>query len=151
MLVCIPTNGKAGMNESLSDHFGSAEYFTLYDSESGELQMVKNRNASHAHGTCHPMTQLAKYHIDSIICSGIGRRAIEMLKNDGITVYQANKKTVNEVVEEIKNNNLTEVDPAKACLGHGQRQGFIHGPGSSGGAGSGRSRGSGTNKGGIRR
>jgi predicted Fe-Mo cluster-binding NifX family protein len=150
MLVCIPTNGNAGMNESLSDHFGSAAYFTLYDSDSGELQMVKNRNAGHAHGTCHPMTQLARYHIDSIICSGIGRRAIEMLKNDGVTVYQSDNKTVAEVVEEIKSGILKEVDPAKACMGHGQRQGFIHGSKSAGGPGSGRSQGPGAGKKGMR-
>ena len=150
MLVCIPTNGNAGMNESLSDHFGSAAYFTLYDKDSGEIQAVKNRNESHAHGTCHPMTQLARYHIDSIICSGIGRRAIEMLKKDGITVYQSDKKTVGEVVEQIKNNDLAEIDPATACKGHGQRQGFIHGPNTAAGPGSRRRPDSGMNKRGMK-
>jgi predicted Fe-Mo cluster-binding NifX family protein len=139
------------MNESLSDHFGSAAYFTLYDSDSGEIQMVKNKNESHAHGTCHPMTQLGRYHIDSIICSGIGRRAIEMLKKDGIIVYQSDKKTVGEVVEQIKHNDLAEIDPATACKGQGQRQGFIHGSNTAGGPGSGKGRGTGTNKGGMRR
>ena len=125
MLVCIPTNGDSGMNDSLCEHFGSAPFFTLYDSDSGEIQMVKNKNATHAHGTCHPMTQLTRFKIDSIICSGIGRRAIEMLKNDGVTVFQSDKKTVGEVVEQIKNDNLTEIDPTTACKGHGQRQGLI--------------------------
>jgi predicted Fe-Mo cluster-binding NifX family protein len=146
MLVCIPTNGNAGLNETLSDHFGSAAYFTLYDSDSGEIQLVKNRNASHAHGTCHPMTQLARYHVDSIICSGIGRRAIEMLKNDGVTVYQSDKKTVAEVVEQINKKELSEVDPATACKGHGQRQGTIGGSAASGDSGSGRGRGIGMNR-----
>lgn len=146
MLICIPTNGNAGMSETLSDHFGSAPYFTLYDGDSGELQMVKNRNATHAHGTCHPMTQLTRYHIDSIICSGIGRRAIEMLKNDGVTVYQSEKRTVSEVVEQVKKGELKEVDPATACKGHGQRQGAIHGTISGRSPGSGRGQSAGTNR-----
>lgn len=127
MLICIPTNGNAGMSETLSDHFGSAPYFTIYNSESGEIQTVQNRNSSHAHGTCHPMTQLSRFKLNSIVCSGIGRRAIDMLKADGITVYQSDKDTVGEVVEQIKSNSLEEIDPATACKGHGQRQGFIHG------------------------
>lgn len=122
MLICIPTNGSGGMNEGLSEHFGSAPYFTLYDSDSGEIHAVENRNTDHIHGTCHPLTNLGKFNIDAMVCAGIGRRAIEMLKIGGITVYQSDKETVAEVVEQVKNNQLTEIDPAKACMGHGHRQ-----------------------------
>ena len=129
MLVCIPTNGNAGTSETLSDHFGSARYFTLYDSRSGEIKIVENRNTEHIHGACLPVDRLAGHNIDSIVCRGMGRRAIEMLINNGVTVYQSGKRTVEEVVEEIKNNDLQEIDPATACGGHGHHQGFIHGDG----------------------
>lgn len=127
MLACIPTNGDTGLEDTVSDHFGSARYFTLYDSQTGELKTVKNRNAHHSHGTCHPMNQLAKYHIDCVVCSGMGRRAIEALSMEGIKVYEAHSKSVGQIVNKIKANELTEIDPAKACRGHGQRAGFIHG------------------------
>jgi len=135
MLICIPTNGDSGFNDTLNDHFGSAPYFTLYDGNSNTIKTVKNRNSSHSHGTCHPMIQLKKYHIDSIVCSGIGKRAIEMLNNEGIKVYQSDKKIVADAVEQIKNNELSEIDASKACKGHGQRQGLEHGRSSGCGSG----------------
>jgi len=112
MLVCIPTNGDAGSDDTLCDHFGSAPFFAVYDSVS-----------DHAHGACHPLSQLAGHHIDSIVCSAIGRRAIEMLNSEGIKVYCSDKKYVRDVIEQIKNNNLPEMDPATACKGHGQKTG----------------------------
>ena len=146
MLVCIPTNGNAGFEDTVSDHFGSAPYFTLYDSVSDELKVVENRNAHHSHGTCHPMNQLAKYHIDCIACSGMGRRAIEALSTEGIRVYHSELKSVRELIDEIKTGDLTEIDPAKACRGHGQRASFTPGA-----YGAGQVRGAGYGQGGCRR
>ena len=131
MLACIPTNNGNGLDDTVCEHFGSATYFTLYDSSTDEVQVIRNRNAHHGHGTCHPVNQLAKYHIDSIICSGMGRRAIEALTSEGIKVYHADSETVKGVTEQIKQDDLTEIDPLKACRGHGQHAGFIHGPGQS--------------------
>ena len=126
MLVCIPTNGDSGLEDTLNDHFGSAPFFTLFESESEKIEIVKNKNSSHSHGTCHPMTQLKKYHLNSIVCTGIGKRAIEMLNADGIKVYQSDNKTVSQVIEQIKTGELSEIDASKACKGHGQRQDFRH-------------------------
>jgi len=138
MLVCIPTGGSAGLADVVFDHFGSAPYFTLFDSETGEVTVVANRNAHHSHGTCHPMNQLARYRIGCVVCSGMGRRAIEALNSEGVKVYQSESNKVAEVVEKIKTGDLTEIDPAKACRGHGQRAGITggaHGPAQGRGAG----------------
>ena len=127
MLVCIPTNGDSGLEDTLNDHFGSAPYFTLYEIDSEKVEIIKNKNSSHSHGTCHPMTQLKKYHLNSIVCSGIGKRAIEMLNADGIIVYQSDKKIVSQIIEQVKSSELSEIDASKACKGHGQRQGGSNG------------------------
>jgi len=126
MTICIPTKGDAGLQDSVFDHFGSAPYFTLYDSESGEVRTLANHNAHHSHGTCHPMTQLAGYNVDCVVCGGMGRRAIQALNADGIKVYFARAATVNEVVEQIKAGILKELSPAQACQGHGHHGAGIH-------------------------
>jgi predicted Fe-Mo cluster-binding NifX family protein len=46
MLACIPTNGSAGLEDTVFDHFGSAPFFTLFDSETGEVTVLENRNAT---------------------------------------------------------------------------------------------------------
>jgi len=127
MLACIPTNSNTGLNDTVCDHFGSAPYFTLFDSSGAELKILENRNVNHSHGTCHPLRQLAGFKLDCIICSGMGRRAIEALHSEGIKIYQTKSKKVEEIIKEIKADDLTEIDPLKACSGHGQRTGFVHG------------------------
>ena len=39
-------------------HFGSAPYFTIYDTDSKALEVVNNANSHHEHGTCNPMAAL---------------------------------------------------------------------------------------------
>ncbi|MEW6411945.1 MAG: NifB/NifX family molybdenum-iron cluster-binding protein [Candidatus Zixiibacteriota bacterium] len=126
MLACIPTNGSTGLDDTVSDHFGSAHFFTLYDDATGELKVLENRNAHHSHGTCHPMAQLAKYKIDCVVCSGMGRRAIEALNSEGIKIYHCESTRVRDIVVQIKTGDLEEIDPATACHGHGQRGGCAH-------------------------
>lgn len=145
MLVCIPTNGNAGAEDTVCDHFGSAAYFTLYDTSTDELKVINNRNAHHSHGTCHPMNQLAKYRPDCIVCAGMGRRAIEALSTEGIKVYISESEKVADIIDEIKAGKMTEIDPARACRGHGQQAGMGHGFFQSG-----QGRGSGFGQGGCR-
>lgn len=124
MILCIPTRGDHGRDDVVSDHFGSAPYFTLYNTESEELDIISNRNSQHSHGTCHPMTQLAKHHIDGVVCSSIGRRAILALREEGIAVYHSPKPQVADILDLVKADQLEEIDANKACTGRGQR--YIH-------------------------
>ena len=126
MLACIPTGGNAGQDDVVYDHFGSAPYFTLYNSETDEVQVVENRNAHHAHGTCHPMNHLAKFRIDAVVCSGMGMRAIHALNSEGIKIYDSESKKVSEVMEKIKAGSLVEMDPSRACRGHGQHTDLVN-------------------------
>lgn len=127
MLVCIPTLGNAGVDDRMSDHFGSAPFFTLYDSSTEKITVLPNQNQHHGHGACHPMNQLAAYNVGSVVCGGMGRRAIDALTSVGVTVYQTPSLAVRDVIMKIKNNSLTLVDPAQACGGHGHGGGCSHG------------------------
>ena len=126
MLACIPTKGNAGRDDTVFSHFGSAPFFTLYDSANDEVRVVENRNAHHEHGTCHPMAHLSRYKIDCVVCGGMGMRAILGLNAEGVKVYQAHSGTVGEAIAMIKEGNLPEMDPRTACRGHGQRGGCGH-------------------------
>ena len=119
MFVCIPTNGNAGLEDTVCDHFGSAAYFTIYNSESGELTILENGSADHTHGSCQPRTKLGDHEINAVICGGMGRRAIEALNAEGIRIFHADSSDVKQVVEQIKSGNLREMEPHTACAGHG--------------------------------
>jgi predicted Fe-Mo cluster-binding NifX family protein len=156
MLACIPTNDGEGLDATVCEHFGSAPFFTLYDTETGEVNVISNRNAHHSHGTCHPMNQLARYKIDCVVCGGMGRRAVEALNAEGVKIYQSEEDSVRATIEKIKANKLAEIDPALACRGHGQHVDMIprqpgRGSGFGPGLGQGGGRGGGFGRGGAGR
>ena len=123
MLICLPTQGNAGLTDTICDHFGSAPFFTLYDSESEKITIVEKRNAKHSHGSCHPLSQLEQFKIEGVVCKGMGRQAIDNLVRENIKVYWVGSQDVAAVIAKVKANDLTEIDPAQACAGHGHRGG----------------------------
>ncbi len=133
MLMCIPTRGDAGLDDMVNDHFGSAPFFTMCDSETDAVTVLPNSNAKHRHGHCQPLAQLTGHDLDCVVCTGMGRRAVEMLGRKGIKVYLADIRDVREVITRLKSGTLTELDPAQACQGHGHGQ--RKGQGSSSGCG----------------
>ena len=99
------------------------------------------------------MNHLARYRINAVVCVGMGRRAIEALSTEGITVYQAKSDKVADVIRQVADGSLSEIDPTRACRGHGQRQpmdtdgGFQCGHGHGDGRGMGRGGGQGRGQG----
>jgi predicted Fe-Mo cluster-binding NifX family protein len=118
MKICIPTLGEKGFDEQVSEHFGSAPYFTIIDLESNRLEIINNQNQHHRHGQCHPMRTLNDRQISGVICSGVGRRAVELLNADGVKVYLGNGNTVKETIEQYQQGNLKELTVDCACGGH---------------------------------
>jgi predicted Fe-Mo cluster-binding NifX family protein len=126
MLICLPTQGDSGDTDVICDHFGSAPFFTLYDTDSEEFTIVKNHNDHHGHGSCNPLGQLHDYAIDGVVCKGMGRRAIDLLQKANVKVYYGGVGTVAEVIARFKAGEIIEIDPAQACSGHGHTGGCGH-------------------------
>ena len=119
MLVCIPSDGADNAHDTVCRHFGSAPFFTLYDTERDEVKVIENTNAHHSHGQCHPLSQLNPYHIDGVVCAGLGRRAADNLQQQGITIYRASGETVNDVIALAREKKLVTVDPSEVGCGEG--------------------------------
>ena len=119
MRICIPTETDAGKEARVYGHFGSAPYFTIYDTEKDVCETVDNSNQHHAHGTCHPMDTFGSKRIDAVVCAGMGVRAIQKLKEAGIQVYKASGATVEEIIEKYQANELEEITLKDACNRHG--------------------------------
>jgi len=118
MKICLPTSGKNGLSEIVYNHFGSAPYFTIYETASKTVQVVENDNIHHSHGACHPVGVIKKYGIDVIITNGMGRRAVKMLNDNGIKVYLLNGEKVEEAINKFTKNELIELNFENACSGN---------------------------------
>ena len=70
MKICIPTETGEGKTASVYGHFGSAPYFTIYDTEAQSLEIVENANTHHEHGTCNPVAALQGRAVDVVVTGG---------------------------------------------------------------------------------
>jgi predicted Fe-Mo cluster-binding NifX family protein len=119
MKICIPSESNEGKSSRLSDHFGSAPFFTIYNPDTGELDIVSNLNEHHQHGQCHPLSIIGVQNINAIICRGMGRRAVQALVDAGIKVYISTANTVGQSLTEFQEQKLAMMDLDGACRGHG--------------------------------
>ncbi len=119
MKICIPTETKEGKIAVVYGHFGSAPYFTIYDTEKDSVEIIDNRNQHHSHGTCHPMSSLTGEGIDAVVCGGMGARAVQKLNEGGIKTYRAIAGTVSEIIKKYKQGELEEITVENSCINHG--------------------------------
>jgi predicted Fe-Mo cluster-binding NifX family protein len=118
MIICIPTTTNEGKAAQVHDHFGSAPVFTLCNTETGEVEILANSDAHHAHGMCQPLAIFADRRLDAVVCGGMGARAIQKLNEGGIRAYRAIPGTVAETMQRFAANQLPEITIENACGHH---------------------------------
>jgi predicted Fe-Mo cluster-binding NifX family protein len=118
MKLCIPSKTDDHNNAEAYDHFGSAPYFMICDTESGAVEVIQNNNAEHAHGMCQPMQALENKQIHAVVCRGMGARAVQRLNIGGVKVFVSTAQTVKGVLQEYQENQLTELTIENACTQH---------------------------------
>ncbi|MEW5894582.1 MAG: NifB/NifX family molybdenum-iron cluster-binding protein [Candidatus Omnitrophota bacterium] len=119
MKICVPTETNEGKNAEVYGHFGSAPYFTIYDTEDGAIEVISNANQHHSHGMCQPMSALIGKKIDAVVCGGMGSRAVQRLNEGGIKAYKAVPGTVIDIISQFANGGLDEITADNACTQHG--------------------------------
>jgi predicted Fe-Mo cluster-binding NifX family protein len=126
MKVVFPTEVNMGMDSIVFEHFGSANFFILVDSENGNMEVVLNQDLNHQHGQCQPMKAIGGREIDAVVVGGIGGTAMTKLKKSGKTVFKAVTGSVKENLDLLKAGKLTEFMPFDICGGHGHGGGCSH-------------------------
>jgi predicted Fe-Mo cluster-binding NifX family protein len=119
MKICIPTETGEGKNAQVYGHFGSAPFFTIYDTEAKSMEVVDNANNHHEHGTCNPIAALQGKSVDVVVTGGMGARAVMMLNVSGIKVYRAVPGSVETIISTFNAANLEELTAQNACASHG--------------------------------
>lgn len=102
MILCIPTNNDQGFDATLSSHFGRAPWFTIIDSETGSVKLIRNDEGHHIHGACVPTEEIVRNRVDGVLCRGIGRGASARLAAEGIDVYITEASVVSSSLEALK-------------------------------------------------
>jgi predicted Fe-Mo cluster-binding NifX family protein len=128
MKLCIPTEDSGGLDAKVCDHFGSAPFFTVADTESENVELLNNSNLSHQHGNCNPVASIESQQIDAVVCGGLGKRALARLQQSAFDVYLSSAETVREVLAEHRDGKLRKATIEEACGGHAHGHGQGQGP-----------------------
>jgi predicted Fe-Mo cluster-binding NifX family protein len=118
MILCIPTLTNEGKAAPVHEHFGSAPFFTICDSATGQVEVLANSDHGHAHGMCQPLSILAGRKIDAVLCGGMGVRALLKLNQEGIRAYRAECGSVADMLEKFAAGRLEEIRQENACAHH---------------------------------
>lgn len=115
--ICIPTAGPGGLDDLVGEHFGRVPTYTIYNSDTGEVEVVDN-TSEHTGGSGLPAQILAGLDIDVLLCSGLGRRAIGILSKNGIEVFTGVSRTARAAIAAWKAGQLSAASEGDACQRH---------------------------------
>ncbi len=117
MKIAIPTMGKKGLEEIVSEHFGRCDTYTFLDEKGNILEIIDN-SSSHNGGSGLPPELLKENNVDVLLCKGLGPRALELCKELGITVYVDSGNRVKEIIENWKKKSPSPATMNDICEEH---------------------------------
>ena len=111
--IFFPLLENNGEDSKISEHFGHAPFFGLYDVEKKELKIIDNK-LDHTDPTKSPIDQIEDA-VDptTIFAKGIGGRAIGLITEKGLSLKTGQYNTVKQVIE-----NLDKLDDQAESCGH---------------------------------
>ena len=126
MKICFPVQRDEGIDSSVYNHFGSAPFFMVVDTESNSVVVISNRDQHHAHGACNPMKALDNHHVDAIVVGGIGAGALSRLQQMGISVHKSQAATVRDNIALFTAHQLPALTMQGCGGGHSADRGCAH-------------------------
>jgi predicted Fe-Mo cluster-binding NifX family protein len=111
MKLLIPVLEDKQFESRVSEHFGQAYLFAVFNSETKEFKIVR-QTIDHS-SDLTPVDQIMVHDFDTVYVLGVGGRAIKLFREKGIKLKTGEFRTVKEVVE-----NLDELKDLKEGCGH---------------------------------
>lgn len=119
MKICIPTEEPMGLDSVAYGHFGSAPYFLIYDTETKEIEVIKNNEDEHEHGQCNPVAPIRDKGVKALMVAGMGSGALQKFIALGINVYKIETGTkVRTIVENLDLDKMEQLVIDNCCQGH---------------------------------
>lgn len=99
MKIAIPVK-----DGNLSDHFGTANKFAIFDDQTNQTDYVTS--PEHQPGL-YPKF-LKERDVDCVVTGGIGQRAVSLLHEFDIDIIIAESDSVENIIEKFKKDDLNE-------------------------------------------
>lgn len=126
MKVCVPSLGEEGLDDGVSQHFGRAPAYTVYDTDVDTVDVHEN-DSDHRGGSGSPPQTVVETGADALVCSHLGQRAIDRFHAMEFPVYCGADGTVRDAIERFQSDDLERARPGSDNCGGGHGDGG-HGP-----------------------
>jgi len=107
MKIVIPINEKCSLNDKIALHFGRANNFLIYDTETESFEIFPNPEV--AGGKEFPPDFLYRQGVKAVIVFSLGEMAYKKFKNYNIKMYKAVEDTVLKNLQKVEGNELKEL------------------------------------------
>ncbi|NPE28904.1 NifB/NifX family molybdenum-iron cluster-binding protein [Methanococcoides sp. SA1] len=105
MKIAIPSSETGGLEDYVELHFGKAPAYTIYDTETETVEIIKNTSV-HMGGKGRPPELLKDAGVDIVLCSGVGQKIVDLLEKNGIEIFVGADETVKDAIESWKAGKL---------------------------------------------
>ncbi len=102
MKLLVAINEDKGKESKLSEHFGHCSCYGIFDTETKELNIIKN-DLDHSDSNKSPVDQIMVHKPDSVFSLGMGARAIKLFEEKGVELKTGKFTTLQEVLDNIEN------------------------------------------------
>lgn len=134
MKIAVPSANDFGLESLISEHFGRSPYFTIFDTELDEIELVSNMSPHHGsstgggqhshdhhqdggghHGHGYAFRSLSEKNVNVLVCRGLGARAMQLFQEKGIKIFCGASGSVKDAIQAYQNGKLEEASPEHAC------------------------------------
>ena len=126
MKICFPVQKDDGIDSTVYNHFSSAPFFVIVDTETDALSTINNRDEDYTHGVCNPMKALDDQKVDAIVVGGIGVGTLTRLTQMGIIVHRKAAATIRKNMAMFVWQKLPRLTLQGCCSGHSNDGGYVH-------------------------
>ena len=118
--IAIPVHDRRGLDDEVFEHFGHAPAFLIVDIEGQKITEVRTVENPHAeeHGPGAVPSFLAELGVSTLICRGVGRRALVFFQQLGIEVIRGATGKVSDVLSSYLRGELESRDYEPARKWH---------------------------------
>ena len=112
MRFVVPIEEDKGVDSRLSEHFGRAPFFAVFELDKDGQILSQNavpNDSEHFGGTGLPPDRILQLKPDAVITFGMGPRALSQFQEAKVAVLRANSNTVNGVISSYVKDELEEL------------------------------------------
>lgn len=110
MKIAVTAEDNNGFESKVNTHFGRSPYFAIVDTDTDEIELVKNEAARASGGAGVSAAQLISDRgVEALLSGSVGPKAYTALSSGNIDMYITKDNTVKQAVKSFEEGSLSQL------------------------------------------